>query len=354
MQPIPKPIRKEKFSDKLLTFFYRTGIFYALSRARPKALTVLNYHRIDDVSHSGFDSFTPNVTASPAEFARQMDYVKRHYNLVTCELVAAWLKGDATLPPYAAMITFDDGYYDNYAYAYPILRERNLPAVIFLTTDYIGRSNPFYWDFVSYCFNHTEKNSAVLPRYEAVSWQGKTEKMAVMKQWIERLKLLPNEEKQHAVAALENVLEVSVPESAFSGLHLSWDQVREMSQNGIEMGSHTATHPILTRVPLPQVEHELASSKQKIEAEINKPVIGIAYPNGGSADFSPEVIKLAQQTGYKVAFSLVGGVNTHAGIRKEPFAIRRIFLSAADSFPRFVTKLVLGMPISEYKKYFNK
>ena len=321
-------------NNKLLNF-----AFDLARRISPNVLTVLNYHRIDDVSRTGFDTFIPNVTATPAEFARQMDYVKRNYNVITSEHLNAFRQGESDLPPYPMMITFDDGYHDNYSNAFPVLKERNLPAVIFLATDYIDRDVPFYWDFVAYCFSHTQKTSAELPELGLVSWTETKVRKAIVKHWINSIKRLTEHDKKKAVERLTTLLDVKVPSHAFSGLHATWDQVREMNRNGIEMGAHTATHPILTRVSLSRVEEELCRSKQKIEDELGKPVISFAYPNGGPNDFSPDVVTLVKKTGFELAFTLVNGTTRYAAIKRNPLTIRRICLGRSDVFPRFVAKL---------------
>ena len=141
----------------------KSGIFDAARALSPQALTVLNYHRINDPDAADFDTFVPNVSATPGDFALQMDYVKKNYNVISCQQLISFLRGEAILPPHAAMITFDDGYYDNLSNAFPILKERNLPAIIFLTTGFMGATTPFYWDYVAYCFHHTTKRSANFP-----------------------------------------------------------------------------------------------------------------------------------------------------------------------------------------------
>ena len=118
----------------------------------PKTLTVLNYHRIDNPFRRRIDTLRINISATPEDFAQQMDYISAYFNVVTCNDLVNWLYGKKELPDRAAMITFDDGYFDNLSNAYPILRERNLPAVIFLTTDFMGTRKPFYWDYIAYCF----------------------------------------------------------------------------------------------------------------------------------------------------------------------------------------------------------
>lgn len=303
-------------------------------------MTILNYHRIDDPHVSGFDTLKINVSATPSDFALQMDYVKKHFNVIGTERLVSFLRGDVDLPPRAAMITFDDGYYDNYSNAYPILAERELPAIIFLTTGFIGSSAPFYWDYVSYCFYRTAKKSAHLPLIGDCHWEDESSRERVLLRWIEAAKRIPETQKKECVSQIGTLLEVDVPDRAFENLHLNWDQVRAMSRGGlIEFGAHTVTHPILTRIPIEQASYELRESKSKIEAEIGRTVDALAYPNGGLADFSQPVMQAARDAGFEVAFSLIPGPTRYSTVKKNAFSVRRIFLAHYDTFPRFTAKI---------------
>src|SRR6185295_13403099 len=140
---------------KLIDLAYGTGLIRAGRRLWAKSLTVVNYHRIDDPHRRDFDSFKPNVSATPDDFNEQMDYLAKWFNVISLLDLIEWLDGHKNLPPYAALITFDDGYLDNYTAAFPILRQHDFPALIFLTTEHIGTDAPFYWDMAAYCFRRT-------------------------------------------------------------------------------------------------------------------------------------------------------------------------------------------------------
>ena len=294
---------------------------------------------LEDPFRSDFNLFRPNVSASPLEFARQMDYVRRHYSVITCEHLLSWLRGEKDLPRHPLVITFDDGYSDNLAFAYPILKERNLPAIIFLTTGFIGGDLPFYWDYVAYLFSHTQQISARLPITGEAAWTTAAEREKVMISWVDCVKKLPEAERRQAVSEIAAVLDVRVPERVFSNLYLTWEQIRMMDQNNIEFGAHTVNHPILTRISRDGVQEEVNKSKQQIENEIQRPISTFAYPNGQRSDFSDEVISIVREAGIEIAFTLLPGPTQIKVVRENPLAIRRIFLSHSDSFPRFVAKL---------------
>ncbi len=318
---------------------HTTGMLKMLLYAAPRVLTVLNYHRVNDASKPGFDTFRANVSASPSAFRRQMEYVKLHYHVIRCEGLARWLKGQCDLPPRAALITFDDGYTDNLTNAYPVLRELGLPGTIFLCTGHVGTGLPFYWDFAAYCFARAQNNSAELPITGSAAWKDVASRDDVEKQWVERVKRLDEDERSAALEELARALHVQVPSDAFGGLYLTWDQVRELRRHGIEMGAHTVSHPILGAVPLDTARSEVVASKERIEAETGKPVISFAYPNGGWEDISPAVVSMLRGTGIELAFTLMPGPTRYSSVRRAPFAIRRIFVSRYDTLDRFAAKL---------------
>ena len=329
-----------KSTNILLGLFNKLGFFDVIRSLNRNTLTVLNYHRIDDPFRVGFNTFKPNVSATPTQFAKQMDYIHRKYNVVTGSEVAKWINGGPPLPPNAAVITFDDGYHDNLSKAYPVLKKYNLPAVIFLTTNYIDSSLPFYWDIVAYAFDHTPKDNADFPLLGKRRWHDSGSRKIIMDEWVERIKTLPEADKKKQIDLLPDILGASIPDDLSANLTLTWSDVRHMSENGIEMGSHTASHPILTRVSLEDARVELEKSKSRIEAEIKSQVVSFAYPNGQDTDFNDEVIECVCQAGYQIAFTLLPGPTKYTIVKRSPFTVRRIFLSYKDSFPRFVGKLI--------------
>src|SRR5512140_2272325 len=104
---------RSSLKRKVLNLAYETGLIRAGRGFWARSLSVVNYHRIDDPQRNDFDSFKPNVSATPEDFDRQMDYLAKWFQVVSLKDVVEWFAGKADLPPYAALITFDDGYLDN-------------------------------------------------------------------------------------------------------------------------------------------------------------------------------------------------------------------------------------------------
>lgn len=340
------PSARSSLKNKVLNLAHETGLIRAGRGLWAKSLTVVNYHRIDDPNRSDFDSFKPNVSATPQDFDHQMDYLAKWFHVVSLQDVVDWLDGKKNLPPYAALITFDDGYLDNYTAAYPILRRHNFPALIFLTTGHIGTDAPFYWDMAAYCFSHTQSDHLIFPDGRTEYWSNQKQLDQVSKAWTESLKSLSHVEKESHVLRLPDQLGVSVPSGFFRKLMMSWDQVREMQAGGVEFGAHTMQHPILTRIPLDQVRVEVEGSKARIEAELGNPVLGFAYPNGQLADLNGTIERIVAGSGIRAAFTLLNGPSSLGEVKRSPYAIRRIFISHKHSLAEYAALL---SPINRYR-----
>jgi len=330
---------RSSLKNKVINLAFETGLIRAGRSLWAKSLTVVNYHRIDDPNRKDFDSFKPNVSATADDFNRQMDYLAKWFNVISLKDIVEWLNGHKDLPAYAALITFDDGYLDNYTSAYPILRQHNFPALIFLTTQHIGTDAPFYWDMAAYCFYHTQNDHLTFPNGRVEHWSSLEQLDHVSKNWIEFMKTLPQAEKEAYVQQLPESLGVSIPKGFFQKLMMNWDQVREMQKDGIEFGAHTMHHPILTRITLKQVYEEVKGSKSRIEKELGEPVLSFAYPNGQSSDLNDQVEKIVADSGIRAAFTLLNGPSSLGEVKRNPLAIRRIFISHKHSLPLFATLL---------------
>lgn len=310
-----------------------------LLRRRGGVLTVLAYHRVADLAAAA-GTYLPNVSATPAGFAAQLDFLCRRYDAVGAAQLVAWVEGRGPLPPRPLLITFDDGYRDNYEVAFPLLRARSLPAVIFLATDAVGREEPFLGDRAAWLFAATARRDALLPLLGHCRWATAAERQAVLKKWLERLKSLPDAERRGAVGRLADALAVAPSPGQPGGLLLTWAQVREMAAQGIAPGGHTRTHPILTRVTPAAAEDEIRSCRERIERETGCPVRTFAYPNGQPGDFSASTAEALRRHGFAAAFTLVPGPARCSDARSQPLAIRRIAISHKDGPLRFVLKLL--------------
>jgi peptidoglycan/xylan/chitin deacetylase (PgdA/CDA1 family) len=302
-------------------------------------LTVLAYHRIIDYQRPDFADYLPVVSATPAMFEQQMAFVRDHFHVISLDDLHRALTAGAPLPDNPLLITFDDGYLDNYTNAYPILKRFGFPAVIFLATSRMDDPTPLWWDAVARYFHHTPRTEAKLPLVGEVALGD--DRRALLDRLLGELKTLPEADKQAAVEQVRAALAVTDPDDA--PLFMSWDQVREVVSNGVDCQAHTVTHPIMTRISVDEQHRQLERSRAHIMEQTGKDVAAFAYPNGTHADYAPETMRLLQDTSYKTAFTLTAGPMRWRQVKVHPLQIRRVYLGYQDTFELFALK-VMGLP----------
>jgi len=217
---------------------------------------ILCYHRINPWYEN--DALTVN----PEEFKRQINYfISKKFEFKNLEQYISFPKKNKKI-----VITFDDGFADNFLFAYEILKNLNIPFIIFLTVKFIG----------------TEK---LFPRYK-------------------------DKEKDR---------------------FLNWNEVIEMFKNGVEFGSHSLTHPDLTKLEKEKIEKEIIDSKKIIEDKTGKEVKFFCYPYGF---YNKEVIEIVEKAGYKGAV-----VNRKRNMKITKYTMPKVGIYGHNNFFTFKVKI---------------
>ena len=238
-----------------------------------------------------------------------MEYLATYFNICSLEeAVERMLLKD--VPDNAVVVTFDDGYRDNYLNAFPILKELSIPATIFLATDAIGSQRVLWHDRVFSAFRETRKS--VLDGFghhpERLNLTTIEEKLCAQAKFLNFIRSLPNEERLFWIDFLVRKLEV-VDRKEVPNLMLSWDEVKIMHGNGLCFGSHSVSHPILSRIAIDDAREEIQESKDTIENKLGTSIRTFAYPNGSPNDFDESTKNILRETGYICALTTKFGTN---------------------------------------------
>lgn len=312
-----------------------------------QTLPILAYHRVIDFDeNTPFDFEVSNVSATPPQFEKQLAFLKAHFNPITFgELKANRFEG-TPLPPHPVMITFDDGYKDNFTKAFPLLNKYGLKATFFLTAGFIGSDQLFPFERLSYSLNKTSHSSIDLSSFKLGRLPISTpqERIKARQIIIHYLRSLDETTHQAVFQTVMERLDVTVPAGTGHSQIMNWDDIVEMSRHGMEFGSHSMTHPILSRVPSAQLKDETQDSKDLIEARLNKPIDAFCYPASGKTDYfgvrEEEALKSA---GYHFGVTFLHGLENTLSMN--PYQIRRIriphFIGESQfkigvSFPRMI------------------
>jgi len=264
---------------------------------------ILIYHRVNDDGDPYFRGI-PTV-----EFERQMAYVSSRFHVLALSDLVSRLR-EGALPDNSIAVTLDDGYRDNYINAFPVLQRHSVPATIFLATSAIGSARQLWHDDVFSAFRETVEPT--LEPFGPARIGGPlatvADRLRVQQEVLAYIRILSETKRAEVVTRLRDALRVGPPREA-PGLMLSWDEVRAMHRAGVHFGSHSATHPIMSRVDPYQARHEVVESKRKIEEELGVVVDGFAYPNGARTDFRAESKGLLREAGYAYAVTTIPGPN---------------------------------------------
>lgn len=239
------------------------------------------------VYHSFSNGDTNPFSIDYRLFEKQLMFLKKHYRILRLGDVIKKLKTGEPLEKKTLCITIDDGFLDNYNVAYPILKRHALPATIFIATGYINGSDQKINNYGRHQINkadtYNRNDIYKLPQLSMMSWK----------------------------------------------------QIKEISNDVIEIGAHTINHPILTKVPINVAKEEIETSKIEIETILNKKIDLFAFPNGMKNDYNDELCSIVQNSGYNAAFTVEWGLNYSSD---DLYLLKRIPISSLD-IPEFAVKI---------------
>lgn len=292
--------------------------------ARRPSLVVLNYHRIGYPEQCPYDPAL--FSATPEAFAEQIAYFKRRFRVVSlAEAVDVVAHG--TKEP-ALLITFDDGYIDNHNLAFPILRAHSVPATFFVATSFMSTNRVPWWDNIAHMLRHSSTLHPQITYPKPLQVDLSNFRLA-LKQILLAYKSPTMRNPERFLLQVSQATGVELLREAPEPLFMSWEQVREMAQGGMDIGSHTHRHEILSALPAEEQESDLIVSKAAILQHAATPVETLAFPVGKKESFSQETRQALERTGYVAAFSFYGGVNLPGHIDR--YDIRRMPVIADES-----------------------
>jgi peptidoglycan/xylan/chitin deacetylase (PgdA/CDA1 family) len=281
-------------------------------------LLALNYHRIGNPAGSPFDHEL--FSASVDEFDRQVSFLRRELDIVHPRALSdLQRKGRGR----HALITFDDGYRDNYEQAYPVLRSHGVPGVFFVTTGFLDAPRVPWWDEIAWMVRRSTAGSLpASPRWgEVIDLGG--DRAAAIQGLLRAYKRLPGGQGDALLAELaERTGSGRCPPGEAAATWMTWNMVREMRAGGMAIGGHTVSHPVLARLDREAQGREIEECDRRIREEVGEPMRWFAYPVGGRDAFDDRTRDLLAAAGVELAFTYYGGHRRYDDW--DPFDVRRI------------------------------
>jgi len=314
--------------NSLAGIVHASGFGTLLRRLSRRSYVILCYHRVlpDDARN---DYPFSNLAVTPAALTAHVEYCRRHYECVPLREGADRLRAGKYGRKPLLSITFDDGYWDNYQYARPILNSQGVRATFFVITSLIGSRRAPWYDRLGRAATLLKDSDG--PTIAQGDCDPDVHKWIA--QWLERgrtwsVQQLVNEAKKldvqtcdAIVSHLSRATHARDWEDDERDRIMTGEQLAHLAADGHEVGSHSRTHPILTRLTTDQLSDELNGSRVDLVDLLGTEVVSFCYPNG---DFNEAVIGAIRRAGYKFATTTRVGLN---GRSADSLRLRRLFVS---------------------------
>ncbi len=260
-------------------------------------IRILTYHRIvnltdDFILHRGV------ISATPVNFERQIKFLSKNYNLISFDHLKQAMNAEIKLPQKSVIITFDDGYKDNYINAFPILQKYGASATFFLTLDFVEGNIIPWWDELASMIHKATITGVDLADLGYYVLKSKKDRLLIISKINEKLKSMESIRRIKNMNFIRKKLKIDRKENTHYGQFMSWDNIKEMNKKGMHFGAHTITHCNFEKESIKMARQEIVESKKKIEQKLKKDILTFCYPYGKKEFFSQDIINLLKKHGF--------------------------------------------------------
>jgi peptidoglycan/xylan/chitin deacetylase (PgdA/CDA1 family) len=241
------------------------------------------------------------------------------------------------------LVTFDDGFANNYRVAMPLLKALGVPALFFVSTGNLQKQSLFWFDRIiipiqEACVKHLDLTSFGLNQYDFPNPSKPARRWDMIERLLQDIKRLDNQDHPDVCAVLdyfESHFSFALDAHKDEFRPMNHDELRALAENPLfDIGSHSHDHVILTRLPEDALDSNLIGSKAILESIVRKPVYAFACPNG---DSTPYVQKRLKAAGYRMAFGTQAEI---VNDKADPYDIPRLLIGGYEDVSDIVGKLV--------------
>lgn len=289
-------------------------------------VAILMYHRVVSREELSRHYIQPGMYVATSTFERHLAFLKNHFEILPMsDLLSMWDEQRWDPKQRYCVVTFDDGWLDNYLYAFPLLRQHAVPATVFLPTGFIGTEDWFWpekmaWMYRQYATRKEgEKQRCLEALRSRYSWLGGFSLAVVrgdVNALIEQCKTFNSEQLDALLSGWAASLEVGLP---LERQVINWDEARAMSAAGVSFGSHSVSHKILTKLTPREIVQEVEGSWATLAQQRVNSVPVFCYPNG---DWSTDISSAVKAAGYKAATTTEFGYETQMPTNQ--FGLKRV------------------------------
>jgi peptidoglycan/xylan/chitin deacetylase (PgdA/CDA1 family) len=298
--------------------FYKWGLQSSLRRSFPSGRPIIiRYHSVSQDN----DLVSGGITVSPRVFEEQVCYFAAHFRPVLMDTLINCIQSRQPFPENAIVLTFDDGYADNYEAA-RVLKKHGMSGVFYITAGCIESEERFWVGEIHHLLGKTNQNVVRLRVRDKLfeTFLSDSDRAEPIRRLTQLIKTVDVATRERIREELKTQL-YDVPPLE-DHLMLTWRQLSEMVAMGMEIGGHTMTHCNLPSATKKEAWNEISACKVLLEERLGTNVEHFAYPNGGSSQYYNSQIKeMVRRAGYRSAVTSKVGV---VDLSNDPFELWRI------------------------------
>lgn len=299
-----------------------------------KNLKILLYHGVSDcVNYRGIENFSKKHISKKI-FYKQMKFLKENCNVISINDLDKFRK-KKIIPKNTVLVTFDDGFENNYKVAVPILKKFKVPSIFYISSGMIGKKELFWVDKIEDIINRCKKKMITLTLDKKKKFNLKTKscKIKAVQNIKKFCKNSAAYKKDLIIKDLSKETGV-VPNSKLSKNYkiMTWDHVKKIASNKLfDIGGHSLDHNILSKLPVTQMKNNIKRSIKILEKKLKKKIIHYSYPEGQAHDYNKDVKKYLRSLGIECCPTAINGI---AKIDGDKFELKRIMVGINDKkFP---------------------
>jgi peptidoglycan/xylan/chitin deacetylase (PgdA/CDA1 family) len=277
-------------------------------------------------------------SATDEDFDAQMAMISQNFEVIgldDLDSVLTYRRGRFV------MVTFDDGYLDNYSNAFPILKSYGVPATFFISTGFIDSPAVPWWDEIAWMVR-----TSPLDGLDVNPWTttpvpfDEPHREGAISRLLTVYKRLAGGLTANFLSFLADALKSGrCPNQIAHELWMTWDMIREMKQGGMSIGGHTVTHPVLANLTPEEQDQEIGACRRRLVEVLGEPIDAFSYPVGGSTSFNAASRNSVVRHGFNKVFTYQGGFCRHG--HKDRLAIPRTAIETDINLPLFRALITL-------------
>lgn len=328
------PAVKSSFASTL----HHSGLLSILINNRlGNRAVVLTYHRVIPSNEIADCPSNPGIVISTRAFEAQMRVLRRHFRPLSLDRFVSTVVERKTFEPRSCLVTFDDGWRDNFDHALPILERYEMPAVLYLATAFIGTDRTFWQESMTESLLRIRRQRERIaggptpPELKPCLAPADDVARAAISRLVASYKGASTGKRERFQAELAKLAGGSPDGDRH---FMDWDEVAAMRRAGVEVGCHGVNHLLLTD-DRTDAAFEVEESRRVLEERFGAPTSSFCYPNG---DYDSDVVEVVRRAGFSVAFSTDRGYVSKAD---DPYLLKRnnICEEATRTVPMFLARI---------------